>query len=127
MKEEMQKLNELRSTAIKLFVKNDADLTKPNVIAAIVEAAKNMALVSDIASKYDTQDALLTAFNASDNKEVTDLIEMLNPSYIKQIIGFSTDYMDFGSANLAYENQKELYDSLYNQVNNLNNNIKRDL
>ena len=54
-------LFQIKQSAKELFVKNDADMTQDNVIAAITDAARWMALAGETATKDSTQAAVLAA------------------------------------------------------------------
>ena len=127
MSEEDRELFKLRDLASNIFVKNDADITQPRVIAAVTDAARNMSLVSGIASKEDTHDAILDAFGAKDIDYISSMVETMSPTSVKSIIGYSVNYMDFGSAYVNYNAQKALYDALYNEVNLINKHNEKSL
>lgn len=111
----MNDLLRLRIKAMNLFVKNGANIEQPNVIAAIIEAARHMAMVGDVATKEDTNEVLLESFDAND--DIAAMVELLNPDLVRNIIGYSPDYMDFGQASAAYKAQKDEYDNFYKMIN----------
>ncbi len=110
---------ELKKLLESIFIKNsDVNLSQPNVIAAVITAASNMASVSDITNSSETlmSDIVRTEglelYGKTDDEMVNRLIGM-GPQYVKPVIGYSVDFMDWNSARLNYENQKAEYDQLY--------------
>ena len=101
----MDREAELRTlvlAAMDAVCKKPVDLNDPKVVAAIITAASSMALATDKYSKEVTAESLLEAFKALDNEEITNLIGM-GPQYVKQSIGYSIDFNDYGAACAAYE------------------------
>ena len=107
-------LLKVKSDATDLFVKEKVNLNDPRVIAAITIAAGHMALASDeYRTLDDTQEAMLNVFGASDNKDVRNLVGIMDQLNVRSTTGFATDYTDYSRARVAYEAQKEKYDELY--------------
>lgn len=112
----------IRNSSRKLFVHKEADLTKPNVIAAIATAAGGMALAADPeveASKQKVSDAVVQSYGAMENEMVQQMLDTMSPSDVKAVIGFSPDFTDFGHAYAVYKAQKEEYDQLFTLANQL--------
>ncbi len=121
--EEIFKLK-LKSDATNLFVNNGADITQPNVIAAITDTASNMVLATDEAiSPAEVQEAMLNIFGANENDEVRSLLGSMAPQFVKGITGFATDYMDYGAARSEYKASKQVYDNLYDGLTVVSKNI----
>lgn len=118
MEEKENDIRLLKRMATKLFVKKEGvNVSAPNVIAAIVNAGRQMSLVSDITGKDVAYESLLEAYGAIDNDQVKELVELMNPSIVHSVTGYATDFMDYGRAAVSYQAQKEEYDNLYKQVN----------
>lgn len=112
----------IKRTAKHLFVHEDVDLTKANVIAAITAAAREMSTVADPeihANKENVKNGILKSFDAIDNEKVLNLVEFMNPNTVRAAIGFSPDYMDFSHACAVYKAQKREYDQLFGLTNEL--------
>lgn len=110
------------SSSKQLFVHKDVDLSKSNVIAAIAAAAGGMSLVADPdieASKETVINAIIQSYKKGDGSTAFEMVDMMNPSTVKSVIGFSPDYMDFGNAYATYIAQKEEYDKLFSLTNKL--------
>lgn len=110
------------SSSKQLFVHKDVDLSKSNVIAAIAAAAGGMSLVADPdieASKETVINAIIQSYKKGDVSTAFEMVDMMNPSTVKSVIGFSPDYMDFGNAYATYIAQKEEYDKLFSLTNKL--------
>lgn len=105
-----------------IFVeKADVDLSQPNVIAAMITAASKMFSSSDNtnSSEISMSDIIRTevlkVYEKSDDEMINNLIGM-GPQYVESAIGYSVDFMDWGSARLTYESDKEKYDELYKEI-----------
>ena len=97
-----------------LFVKQKVDYNADNVKAAMITAAAQMALATDIVSPNEVIEKL--SVDLSDNAK--SLIG-LSPQFVKQILGYSVNFNDYASATVEYNNNKDKYDRLYNNVKNL--------
>ena len=115
MDERSVKLRTLKLAALDTFCKMQVDLNKPAVIASIITAASRMAVSTDKYSSDVTTESLLEAFNALDNEAITSLIG-IGPQYVKQNIGYSIDFNDYGAACAAYESDKFNYDRVFSQA-----------
>lgn len=121
--EEMQRIEMgIRNSSKNLFVHKEADVTKPNVVAAIAAAAGGMALAADPeveASKEKVSAAIVQSYGTTENETVRELIDQMTPGDVNAVIGFSPDFMDFGHAYAVYKAQKEEYDQLFTLSNQL--------
>ena len=115
MDERSVELRTLKLAALDTFCKMQVDLNKPAVIASIITAASRMAISTDKYSSDVTAESLLEAFNALDNEAITSLIG-IGPQYVKQNIGYSIDFNDYGAASVAYESDKFNYDRVFSQA-----------
>ncbi len=100
-----------------LFLKKDVDTFSDDVVASIVTAAMEMSKFAEI--PYTTEDTvkeeLLDIYKKKDSEEVLELIGSA-PQFVKNSIGFSVDFKDFNKGTLAYQADKESYDSLYQMI-----------
>lgn len=109
--EEMGLKGQLRE----LFVKNGAELKANHELAALITAASKMARPSEIASEDDVLEVLADLYQVRGKKEVTNLVGM-GPQFVKSAIGYSTDFNDLARSIMAYQAQKEEYDTLYQTI-----------
>lgn len=105
----------LQVLAKRLFVHQEVDYTKPNVIAAIITAAMEMSKFTDFNLNDEICDILLEAFKVENVSEVESLIGM-SPNFVKSVIGYSVDFTDFSRAQMVYETQKAQYDIFYSNI-----------
>lgn len=113
-------VNEIvKNKAKELFVKNGADLSKDNNIAALITAAAGMSKVTEIVSSDIVIEELLELYGKNENEDVKSLIGM-GPQYVKQNIGYSIDFNDYSASLNAYNTEKENYDFLYKELKSMN-------
>ena len=107
----------IMNMAYHLFLKKIVVNTKaPNVVAAIITAASKMAIAAG-ADEDATREFLIEAFGELVNEEARKFIDKgISPTFVQSIIGFSTDFNDSGLASVAYESQKDDYDSFYRTI-----------
>lgn len=113
-------MNEMEEKILKeklesIFVKQEADLTLPHNLGALITAASKMAIPSSIIDEYTTMDELISLYNASE--EAKSLIGM-GPQYVKTNIGYSVDFQDYNAATTTYNASKGSYDELYQMILN---------
>jgi len=107
---------QIKSQTNSIFVKKEVDINDPAVIASIITAASTMAIASDIEiSKDVVTTQLLDLYQKSSDETVSNLIG-LGPQYVENNIGFATDFNDYTSARAAYEAQKNVFDTYYNNI-----------
>ncbi len=111
----LQIMSELK----KIFVQKDNIVIDERAKAAIITAASEMAIAADepVISKEDVEAKLLSMITVSG--EAKELVGMLSPQYVQQIIGYSVDFRDFGAAKSNYNAKKSEYDELYGNINAL--------
>lgn len=109
------------------FVKQPCDVYTLNVKAAIITAASEMAKYTDIATKEQTITELMNLYDLNE-EQVGSLIGM-SPTYVKSLIGYSVDFMDYSRAKVNYDSNKSEYDDIYNEIveRSLNNNMGKQM
>ena len=115
MDDRVAELMTLKIAALDVFCKKQVDLKRPEVIASIITAASGMAVATDKYSSDVTMESLLEAFDSLDNETITNLVGM-GPQYVKQNIGYSVDFNDYGGALAAYESDKDNYNRVFSQA-----------
>lgn len=107
--------DQIKIMAIKFFVQKEIDLNEPTVIAAIISAAKGMALCSSTVTPENVIDAMINAFDVKENADAQRLIGM-GPSFVSAIIGFSINFEDPMAASLNYNLQNGEYEALFSTI-----------
>ena len=106
----------LKSLVENIFIQKDVDMNKPIVLASLISAASGMSLASNnIIDSETTRDELLNLYCQSENESLRNL-SYLNSNYVKVNIGYSVEFEDYDKASACYNSQKQIYDSLYNQI-----------
>ncbi len=98
-----------------LFITNGASTDSPQVLGAMITAASSMALQSEKISKEDTITELLNLYEKSDDKEVNQFIG-IGPQYVKPLTGYAVDFNDYSAAHMAYQQQMDLYNNIYDEI-----------
>lgn len=102
----------------KLFIKKPIPRMDDLTTSAIATAASEMFLAMDeipeIKDNVTKEDIVNQIFDVY-NQDVSTFLQ-LNPNQVKDLIGFSTDFRDYGAARMGYKSQKNEYDLLYRLI-----------
>lgn len=116
----MIKLRELDEVLLKeklreCFIKKEIKDKSSNVLASLITAASKISSFSEVIGEEETMEELMELYEIEE--ETKQLIGM-PPQYVKASIGYSVDFLDYGSAKIAYDSNKREYDEIYNRLYN---------
>lgn len=106
----------INKLANELFVQKDVNSNDPQVIAALITAASEMSKYSEITSPEEVIEALSKIYDVIGFKEIEDMIGALGPQFVKTIIGFPVNFVNFAQAQMAYIASNEKYNDLYQSI-----------
>ena len=99
----------------KMFVKKNCNLFAPNTIAAIVSAAVGISHFSSVITPSEAKDTLLEMFDASDDIQVHELLNMEYED-VNKFIGYQVNFRDLKSALAEFEQSKDLYEKIFTTI-----------
>ena len=102
--------------AKEIFVKKEADMNDPLVIASIIEAAADMSLYAG-KSFEETYDVLLESFEVSENEDILCMLdEGIDKKTIYSKIGFILDEDNTEALTETYNRNSKDFEEFYDLI-----------